>query len=153
VLYKLKLGIMLRRRQAAIVRCARCGDQYSLTAQQLLPCSLPPGLQACAAADALTGAADAVASVSAAQPGNVAGYAAAATAAAKGFWQHQADPGWRHTAHLQQQRRAGVSWRQLYWQAWGLINVMYCHACDTFFPVSRASCCRYGSATCLTTSE
>jgi hypothetical protein len=137
-LYKLKLAIMLRKRQAAIVRCSRCGDLYSHTAQQLLLCSTPPTQPAAAAAVA----ADAMLAGSTAQAGSVAGSSAAATAAAKGCWQHQADHGWRHASHLQQQRQAGTSWRHLYWQTWGLINVMYCHACETYFPASKANCCR-----------
>jgi hypothetical protein len=79
--------------------------------------------------------------VAALQPSSLEG-AAAGPAEAASFQLHRMDPAWRHQPYLQQQRQAGRSWRQLFWETWGLTSVLFCHACEEFFPACEANCCR-----------
>jgi hypothetical protein len=56
---------------------------------------------------------------------------------------HTPDEGWTLQQHLKQQRKAGGSWRQLYWQVWAAVHVLYCQACHQHFPVRELYHCSY----------
>jgi hypothetical protein len=65
---------------------------------------------------------------------------------------HEPDPSWRlqdhlaalrgtSTGHHQHQqgsskegRVAVASWRDIYWDVWGVVHVLYCHHCLAWFP-------------------
>lgn len=60
---------------------------------------------------------------------------------------HEPDPAWRLQDHLAALRGlpAGnkpdscpaapvASWRDIYWDVWGVVHVLYCHHCLQYFP-------------------
>lgn len=57
---------------------------------------------------------------------------------------HEPDPQWRLQDHLSALRGgskggdgstpAVASWRDIFWDIWGVVHVLYCHHCLSFFP-------------------
>ncbi|GAX75181.1 hypothetical protein CEUSTIGMA_g2625.t1 [Chlamydomonas eustigma] len=54
---------------------------------------------------------------------------------------HVPDPEWRLQQHLQDLRAQQVTWRQVFWKLWSVLQVLYCHRCLQYFPACDVGTC------------
>lgn len=56
---------------------------------------------------------------------------------------HSIDPNWNINKFIVALRKAMLSWKQIYWQIWGLVHCFYCTRCNSLFPSNELDWCAY----------
>ncbi|KAG2450589.1 hypothetical protein HYH02_004429 [Chlamydomonas schloesseri] len=138
-LYKYKLEGCLRELRTTLARCSVCQGLFSLADRGKLECSGSPHSRAATARDASGGRSHSARGARGGSTG--AGRSGADGRAAPAV--HIPDASWRLQDYLSALRAANAPWRDIYWHVWGLVHVIYCHACHQHVPAAGLRRCTY----------
>jgi hypothetical protein len=70
-----------------------------------------------------------------------------------GLCLHQTDTSWKLRNYVSQLRAEHVMWREIFWDVWGIVRVLYCLACHQHFPAHEFNQCQQeqgGKQSCST---